>query len=172
MASCMRVDRRDRAGRGAEADQQAAALQRVQRGAKVSLPTLSKTTGDAGAVGELADPRRRRPRGVVDDRASQPWARAISAFSSRGDGADDGEAEQLRPLDDDQADAAGRGVQQDGVARLQPGSDPAQQVGGGQAAHGHRRGGLEGDGVRQLDQRAGRHHALGADRRPAGCRCR
>ncbi|MCY1408001.1 hypothetical protein D9M71_233160 [compost metagenome] len=40
--------------------------------------------------------------------------------------------------------------------------DAAHQVGGSEAAHGHRRRGLEGNGTGQLDQRRSRHQALGA----------
>ncbi|MNZ16729.1 hypothetical protein D3C78_337090 [compost metagenome] len=51
-------------------------------------------------------------------------------------------------------------MQQDGVAGLEV-IDAAHQVRRGQAAHGHGRGGLEGDGLRQLDQRRGRDQTLG-----------
>jgi hypothetical protein len=58
-------------------------------------------------------------------------------------GADHGGAEGLRPLADDQADAAGRGVDEDGVARLHAIGAP-QQVLGGEALHHDRRALLEG----------------------------
>ncbi|MNT09598.1 hypothetical protein D3C72_1443870 [compost metagenome] len=40
--------------------------------------------------------------------------------------------------------------------------DAAHQVGRGQAAHGHGRGGFEGNALGQADQRRGRYQALGA----------
>ena len=112
-----------------------------------SWPMLSKTTGTpapsvssrtrvgdvlAGVDDGVRRSRGRGPRSAFASVETVP----ITLMPSR-----------LRPLREDQADPAGGGVQQDGVAGLQR-RDAAQQVRRGQAAHGHRRGGLEGDGVR------------------------
>ena len=69
----------------------------------------------------------------------------------RADGADDGRAEMLAPLAEDLPDAAGRGVDQDGVARLHA-IGLAQQVLGSEALQHHRRRLLEADIIGQLDQ--------------------
>src|SRR3954454_1196064 len=53
-----RVDRRDGARRRAEADQEAAPTQRVQRRGECRRPDAVEDDRDAGAVGDLADPRR------------------------------------------------------------------------------------------------------------------
>jgi hypothetical protein len=82
------------------------------------------------------------------------------------DGADHGDAQCPRPLADDQADTAGRGMDQDGVARLHR-AGTAQQVLRSHALQHHRRAGLEVDRVGQLDQTVGRnvaHLCIGADR--------
>ncbi|MCY1215747.1 hypothetical protein D9M72_276000 [compost metagenome] len=99
---------------------------------------------------------------VIDDVVAAMGARHFSLGLARHR-ADHGQAQQLGPLRDDQAHAAGSRVQQDGLAGLER-MDAAHQVGRGQAAHGHGRRGLEADGVRQADQRCGWHQALGAVR--------
>ena len=93
--------------------------------------------------------------------SSQPCAVGDLGLLLGRDGADHAQAEQLGPLDGDQADAAGRGVQQDGVAGLHPRVGLQQPVGGAEAAHGRGGGGFMADPVGQLDQRADRHHPLG-----------
>ena len=85
----------------------------------------------------------------------------------RAHGADHGRAEVLRPLTRDEPDAAGRGVDQDGVARLHL-IGAVQQVVGSHALEHHGRGGLVGDVVGQGDQTVGRYQpglGIGADRR-------
>ena len=77
-----------------------------------------------------------------------------------GDHADHGGAEMLCPLAHDQPDTAGRGVDDDGVARLHA-IGAAEQVLRGQALQHHRGGGVEFDTVGQLDQAVGRDHPLG-----------
>ena len=151
-----RVDRRDRAGRRAEADEQAAPAERVQRAGDGGPADAVVDHRHAGAVGELADPGRDVLAACRRWCASQPWARAISAFSSvetvpitltpsrRGPLAEDA-GRRRRPRR-----AAGR------CRRASSVRDAAQQVGRGETAHGHRGGGLERDGVGQLDQRARR----------------
>jgi len=76
-------------------------------------------------------------------------------------GADELEAERLRPLAGDQADAAGGGMEDNEVAGLEAfgRQRPAQQVLGRQALQHHRGAGLEGDRVGQLADGLGRHHA-------------
>ncbi|CAD5377767.1 hypothetical protein OF001_U230019 [Pseudomonas sp. OF001] len=153
------IERRDRPGGGADADQQAAALERVQRGHEGVLADAVEHHVDADAIGQLAHALGDVLVAVVDGVVAAMGAGDFG-LGLGGHGADHGQAEQLGPLRDDQADTAGGGVQQDGVAGLEV-VDAAHQVGRGQAAHGHRRGGLEGDGFRQLDQRRGRDQALG-----------
>ena len=83
------------------------------------------------------------------------------------DGADDGGAEMLRPLAQDKADAAGRGVQQDGIAGFDA-IGLADQILHRQALQHHRRCGLVVDVVGQFDQTVSRNHPLfgiGAERR-------
>ena len=85
------------------------------------------------------------------------------------DRADHGGAEMLRPLADDEADPAGGGVDQDGLARLHH-MGAADQVPRGHALEHHRRGLLVGDAVGHRHQPVGRHHprlGIGAER-PAG----
>ena len=85
------------------------------------------------------------------------------------DGADHGGAEMLGPLAEDQADAAGRRMQQDGVAGLDA-IGLADQVLRRQALQHHGGGGLVIDAVGQLEQAIGRDQpgfGIGADRRSA-----
>ena len=86
----------------------------------MSLPTLSKTTGtpspSVSSRTRVGDVLAR----VEDDVVAAVGAGQLGLRVAR-DGADHGQAQQLGPLGDDQADAAGGGVQQDGVAGLQPG---------------------------------------------------
>ena len=70
------------------------------------------------------------------------------------DGADHGGAEMLCPLRQDEADAAGRGMQQDGVARFDA-IGLADQVLRGEALEHHRRRRLVVDAVGQFQQTIG-----------------
>jgi hypothetical protein len=82
------------------------------------------------------------------------------------DGADHGDAERAEPLAGDQPDAAGRSMQEHGVAELGA-VGPMDQVIGRQALQHHRRGLFVLDRVGQLDQRRSRHDArfgIGAGR--------
>ena len=75
------------------------------------------------------------------------------------DRADHGDAEMLGPLAEDQADAARRGMQQDGLAGFDP-IGLADEILHRQALQHHRRGGLVIDVVGQLDQAIGRNQPL------------
>ena len=100
---------------------------------------------------------------------AQPWALRELRLLVAADGADHGGAEMLGPLAEDQADAAGRGVEQDGVAGLDL-IGLADQVLRRQALQHHRRGGLVVDAVGQLQQAVGRDQprfGIGAERRRA-----
>ena len=91
-----RVDRRDRAGGGADADQQAAAPQRVERLDGGVLADAVEDDGDADAAGEFAyalDPVLLR----VEDGVIAAVRAGDLRLGLGGDGADDGEAEQLAP---------------------------------------------------------------------------
>ncbi|MNQ88164.1 hypothetical protein D3C85_1034190 [compost metagenome] len=155
----LRVEAFDRAGGGADADQQAATLERVQRAHEGVLADAVEHYVDADAIGHLTHTLGDIFVTVVD-RVVAAVGAGHFGLGVAGHGADHGQAEQLGPLRDDQADATGGGVQEDAVARLEV-IDAAHQVGRGQAAHGHGRGGLEGDGFRQLDQRLRRDQAFG-----------
>ena len=75
-------------------------------------------------------------------------------------------ADGLCPLTSDQANAAGSGVDQHGIARLHT-VGTAQQVSTGQPLQHHRRSGTEIDGCRQLQEPIGWHVtrlAVGANR--------
>ncbi|MNQ74424.1 hypothetical protein D3C85_891790 [compost metagenome] len=87
-------------------------------------------------------------------------------FLGRADGADQLYPQRLGPLAGQGADATGGGMEQDGFAALE-GEHLAQQVLHGQTLEHHRRGLLEADRLRQLDQLARRQHvqlAVGAQR--------
>jgi hypothetical protein len=73
----------------------------------------------------------------------------LGRFLLRADGADDGGAQSLRPLANDQPDTAGRGVNEDGVAGLHLVSPPQQVVRGHAFQHDRRRGAIV-DRARQL----------------------
>ena len=68
------------------------------------------------------------------------------------DRADDGCAQVLGPLAENEADAARRRVQQEGIPGFE-GINAPQQISGGQAAHGHRCRGFTVDARRKFDQR-------------------
>ena len=90
-------------------------------------------------------------------------------FLVAADGADDGRTQRLGPLARDEADPAGRGMEQDGVAFLDLVGLPDQVLGRHALEH-HRGRLLIGDAVRQHDQAIRRHDphlrigALGAAR--------
>jgi hypothetical protein len=107
--------------------------------------------------GDLLDPLHHVFRVVVDDvRGAVRLGQLRLLFGPHG--ADQVRADRARPLTCDQADAAGRRVEQHGLARLEP-PGLAEQVLHGQALQQHRGAGLEGDGVRQVHQVLGRHQA-------------
>ena len=126
----------------------------------MALPTLSKTTDTPTPLSQLAHALGHILMAVVDRVIAAMGAGHLGLGVGR-DRADHRQPEQFGPLRNDQADAACRGMQQHGVARLER-IDPAHQVGGGQAPHGHGRRGLATDGLRQLDQQCGRDQPLGA----------
>ncbi|MCY1237780.1 hypothetical protein D9M68_576100 [compost metagenome] len=97
---------------------------------------------------------------VVDGVVTAVGARHFSLGIGRHR-ANHGQPQQFCPLRNDQANTTCRGMQQHGVARLE-GVDPAHQVGGGQAPHGHGRRGFATDCLRQLDQRRRGDQPLGA----------
>ena len=80
-------------------------------------------------------------------------------FLVAADGADDGRAQRLGPLARDEADPAGRGMEQDGVAFLDLVGLPDEVLGRHALEH-HRGRLLIGDAVRQHDQAIRRHDPL------------
>ena len=155
-----RVDRRDRARRRADADEQAATRERIERTGERVLADAVVDDADAGAVGDLAHALRDVLVAVEDHVVAAVRARHLG-LRFRRHGADHVEAEQLRPLRDDESDTAGRGVQQDQSPACS-GQIRRIRYADGQAAHRHGRGGFAVDRVGQPDQRRGRHEALGA----------
>ena len=105
----------------------------------------------------------------VNDRVGAAMGLGEFRLLLAADGADHGGAEMLGPLAEDQADAAGRGMQQNGVAGFDA-IGLADQVLRGQALQHHRGRGLVVDAVGQLEQTIGRNQprlGIGADRRRA-----
>ena len=103
----------------------------------------------------------------VDDGVGAAMGLGELGLFVAADGADHGGAEMLGPLAEDQADAAGRGMQQDGVAGFDA-IGLADQILRGQALQHHGGGGLVVDAVGQLEQAIGRDQprfGIGADRR-------
>ena len=94
--------------------------------------------------------------------SSQPMRARLGGLFLARNRADHAQAEQLGELHRQQPDPARRRVKQDRVAGLEPGVGLEQPVGRRKPAH--RRSGcvFERDRVGQLEQRRGRHHALGA----------
>jgi hypothetical protein len=140
-------------------------LQALQRAHEGVLADRVVHHAHAFAPGDLLDPL-----GEVLARVDDGVVAAVGLGQRRllvgTDGADHRGAEGARPLADDQADAAGGGMDQDGVAGLDL-AGTAQQVLRGHALQHHRRTGLEVDRVGQLDQAVGRdvaHFGIGADR--------
>ena len=115
------VDRGDLAGGRAEADEQATARERVDRALVGRAADAVVDDRHAGPVGDLPDPGRDVLAGV-DDGVLAAVRHGDGGLRVRGDAADDLDAEQARPLREEQADPAGRGVQQHRVARLQAGA--------------------------------------------------
>jgi hypothetical protein len=99
--------------------------------------------------------------------SSQPIARAAGGLFLAGDCPDHAQAQQLGDLNREQTDASGGGMEQNGVARLEPRVGLHHPVDGRQAAHCRCCSRLVGDAVGKLQQGRGRHDSLrriGAER--------
>src|SRR5574337_54559 len=102
---------------GAEAHQQATALERIERAFEGGLADAVENDRNAGAVGELADAGGNVLVTVVDDVVAAIGAGDGGLLLARH-GPDHPEAEEFRPLAHDQTDAARRGVQDRKSTRL------------------------------------------------------
>ena len=162
------VDRRHRPGGVAIGNHHAHRAQAVQRTCEGVLADTVVHHRHAFAAGDVAHALGEVLGGVIDHvvAAVRPGQFRLGR---RADGADHRCTERLGPLAGDQADPAGRRVDQHGIAGLHA-VGLAQQVGSGQALQHHRRAGVETDAVGQ-DQQAMRrdvaHLGIGANR-PAG----
>ncbi len=126
---------------------------------------------------EIVDNRQLFARGDLDDAGDKIFAaindRVIAPVSLDqcclfiiAHGADDSGAEMLCPLAHDQPDTAGRGMDQDRLARFDL-MGAADQIPGGHALQHHRRCLLIGDAGRERHQPIGRHDprfGIGSDR--------
>ena len=162
------IERIDRAGGLTEQRDDAErgeAIQRFQEG------VLADGVVDHGALlaaGDLRDALHEVLAGVDDGVVATMGFREF-CFLVAADGADHGGAEMLGPLAEDEADAAGRGVQQNGVAGFHA-IGLADQILRGQAFQHHGRCSLVIDAVRHLEQTIRRDHprlGIGAHRRIA-----
>ena len=121
------------------------------------------------AVGDLLHARCEILAPVVDAVVG-PVLPGEFALLGRARRPDDGGAERVAPLAQEQPDAARGGMDQDRVARLHR-VGLAQQVLRRETLEHHDGADLVGDGLRQVDQQPGRHVALlgiGAERRAVG----
>jgi hypothetical protein len=142
------IEALDRPRGVAEADQQPARAQAIERNHQRILADAVIDHRDALAAGEFAHPGGHIFLGVEDDVLAAMGAGKLGLFF-RPDSADDGGAQRIGPLAGDEADAAGRGMNEDGLA----GRDLvglAQQIAHRHALEHHRRGGLIGDPVGDL----------------------
>ena len=104
------------------------------------------------AAGDLVDALHEILAGVDDGVGAAMGLRELRLLVA-ADGADHGGAEMFGPLAEDQADAAGRGMQQDGIAGFDP-IGLADQILRRQALQHHRGGGLVVDTVGQFNRRS------------------
>ena len=106
-----------RAGGVAKADHQAAALQTVQRGFPGIFPYRVIDYGDFLTVGERFEPLRDRFFAIVNH---LPGARRFGALRllRAADGADKFRPQRFRPLTGNQPHAAGGGMKQEHLIRL------------------------------------------------------
>ena len=146
----MRRHRR-RVARGvAEADEHAQASQGIQGGLKGVLADGVIGDVDAGAVRELLDPSRYVLLPVEDHMLGAGLLGLFHLGFAAG-GADDIGAHVARPLAQDQAHPAGRGMHQNAVPRLH-GKGAGQQEASGQALEQAGRGQIVADAARHRDQ--------------------
>jgi hypothetical protein len=118
------------------------------------------------AAGDLLDPRG-HVLAVVADRMGAAMGAGELGLGIAADGADHGGAEMLGPLAGDEPHPAGRGMEEDGLPRLDP-ERPAEQVLRGHALEHHRRRLLVRDALGERHEAVGRHQArlgIGAERR-------
>ena len=151
------IERRNGAGRLAERRQQAARREAVERPREGRLPHRVVRHRNALAAGDLP-----HPFDEILARIDDGVVAAVGAGELRllvgADGADDRRADGLRPLAGDEADAAGGGVEEDGLARLHR-VGAAQEILRRHALEHHRGGGLVVDALRDLDDVRGGHQA-------------
>src|SRR6185437_83785 len=141
-----------------EADESAAAFQAVERGGKDALADAVIDDVAKRALGDIAHALDEILLAIKDRVIAAMGAGKFGLFRA-ADRADHGRAAELRPLASDEADAARRGVKEDGLA----GRDAkglAQEISGGEALEHQRRGHLVGDEIGQLHQPLGRGDAL------------
>ncbi|MCY1520145.1 hypothetical protein D9M68_549160 [compost metagenome] len=154
------ADRRHRARAVAEDRQQAKGAQAVDGAFEGVLANRVIHHLHPLATGDFLHACREVLGAVVDGvrRAVRQRELALGIAAGR---ADELQAERLGPLAGDEAHAAGRGMEQHEVARLQAfgGQRLLQQVLRGEALEHHGRAGLEGDVVGQFAHALGGHHA-------------
>ena len=114
----------------------------------------------AGAVGDLHHLGLEIAAAIIDHMVIAVGPRQF-AFLRPAGGADGGRAKRLHPLAGKKPDAAGRGMEQNGVAGLHLIAS-GQKIGHGQPLQHDRRGDVGGDGVGKL------HHHAGIDRARRG----
>ena len=155
-----RVDRRDRAGRVAEAHHQPQGGEAVERVVEGRLPHGVVDDGDARPTGQ-------RPHALrevlarVDDHVIAAVGPGEGGLGVAADGADDGGTQMLGPLAGDEADTPGGRVEEDRVTTLHP-VRATEQVLGGQALQHHRGSLLVADRGR-LEPGVPRNHASRRD---------
>ena len=160
----LQVEGRRRSGGVAEADHEAAGSETVEGLLEGRRADAVVDHRQHGAIAEFAHPRHhvvlRCQQAVRVAVGERPLALAFAA-----DDTDDLGADGRGPLAEEQADAAGRGVEQCLLPGLQ-GEGPAQKVLHGGALEQHRGGGVEIDAVGNLHQTPGGQQqrlAVGAD---------
>ena len=159
------IERVDRAGRRAEADERAERPQAIQRAGEGRLADAVIDRRAQLAAGNLLDPGDEILAAVEDGFVGAGFAREPGLVLA-AHGADHGRAEQPRPLAQDEADAARRRMDEDRVARLYR-IGPEQQIFGGEALEHHRRRRLVGDVLRQRARRISPRYCARRHRRPA-----
>jgi hypothetical protein len=163
------VEWRDRSRRRAEADEIAERPQAIERAREsgISHPVVNDVA--TFAFGDLLHARGKVVLAVVDHVVAAVLACKLCLLG-RPNRTDNGRAEVLCPLRQDEANAAGRCMHKDCVTRLDV-EGTAQQILRCQALQHHRCGGLEVDGVGQVNEEVRRHNALlgiGAERLDIG----
>ena len=114
-----RRDRIGRTGRVAIADHHPARAKASSDFTNVSLPTGVVNDEELCPIGDPARPQRRNPAGV-DDRMVAAMGARHRCFLVGGHRPDHRCAERIRPLAEDQADAARRSVNEDRFAQASP----------------------------------------------------